>query len=187
MMLACIKTGSDVWGRPAGMSADEHWAKFEGEMREALAFLISNHSRSSNKEYDIACLYNSPEVCDLVSIDPVLHIQDNVHYRVPGYRNIKWWRRYPFMYVFIQDIFWAPTNARDYYFKLKLTMEFSEEHGAQITHKQMSRTHDTDFETHSILIEDESFTYQGHQVNTADEVIELIKQLGDMPCYQALN
>jgi hypothetical protein len=49
------------------------------------------------------------------------------------------------------------------------------------------RTHDTVFETHSILIEDESFTYQGHEVNTADEVIELMKQLGDMPCNQALN
>jgi hypothetical protein len=187
MWLACIKTGSDVWGRPAGMSADEHRRLFEKEMREAFSYLIIRRSCCQFKIFQVQRLYNRNNTYLETSMEPITHIQDLVQYDKPGYRNVTWRLKPDVIYVYIDDIFWPKQKgARDYCYRLKLTIGFSDEEGARTICKEVSRTPCTCGGEY-VVIEDKTFTYQGHKVDTGAEVVELVKNLGDMPCIQALN
>ena len=169
------------------MSADEHRKRFEKEMREAFSYLILRHSCCQYKIFRVLRLYHRDTTYFETSMEPVTHIQDLVRYDTPGYRNVTWWRQPDVIEVYIDDIFWPKQKgAREYCYRLKLTIGFSDEEGARTISKQVSRTPCTCGGEY-VVIEDKTFTYQGHKVDTGAEVVELVKNLGDMTCIQVLN
>ena len=185
MMLACIKTGSDVWGRPAGMSAEEHRRRFEKEMREALHKVTMIHGSYSDeeKDYHAMDLYIAEKDHYTVSVD-VIHIQDLE--RLEGYRNIRWYLKDQVIDVWIDDVCYSEDNGmkgHDYVKSLKLTMGFSDQ-GVETTGKRIF--HGPFLERGDVFDYDKEFTYQGHPINTGAEVIELVKHLGDMACFETL-
>jgi len=180
-----LKLGWTCVVRPSGMSAEKHRKQFEKEMRVALHELTMKHACYSDaaKRYHAMKLNMSENDHYIVSVD-VKHVQSLEE--LEGYRNIRWYLQDEVIDVWIDDVCYSEDNGnkgQDYVKCLKLTMSFTDQ-GVETTGKRIF--HGPFLKRGDVWDDDKDFTYQGHQINTGAEVIELVKHLGDMTCFETL-
>jgi hypothetical protein len=174
-----------VWGRPAGMNAVEHRKVFEREMRKALNFLTSFSANYSGieKEYRKMILLEINPTRYTVSVN-VKHMQGLQ--QLEGYRNIRWYRYDDVIDVWIEDVCYSEDNGNkghDYVKSLKLIMVFTDR-GVETFGKRIF--YGPFLEDERVFDDDKKFTYQGHPINTGDQVIQLVRKLGHMECLETL-
>lgn len=147
-------------------------------MRAAFDHVCERHGTPFSRSIG---LWHCEEACfEQFHIDPVVHYQEAVKYEGNGYRTIKWNWAYKTNTVSVHDIFYRCTvGAEDYYSALYLYLEETGE-GVKTIHKM--RRYGPSWS--NAEVHDDTLTYQGHPVDTGEQVVTLLYHIGDMPCHQ---
>jgi len=176
---ACDTLGQQV--QPHSEIACQHQMAFDQGMREALDYVCAHFGTKFAKDLQtVHDMWPKNKKFHFLSIDSVDHFQENVLYKTPGYRNIRWTRKSDsHTRVTIQDVFWAEPVARNYHRELNMILKAKDEGVITVCKWQVhniGRRYTEKF--------DDSLTYEGHPVNTGAEVLALVRHLGDLPCMQ---
>lgn len=160
------------------MTVREYKERFVQDLRDAFEFVCDKYGTDFEKRHkDMFGLWKDGSIFHLQTIEPVVHIQDNVRYDQGGYRVIRWTRHHDRDQISICDVFRPVQKARLYDSTLYLVLK-----PTKTGVKTVARWHGKPWDW--IRREDDaSITYQGHPVDTGDQVVALLRNM-DMACMQ---
>ena len=159
----------------------EHKKRFEQDLRDAFDFLCDAYGSEWEKglKETFGLWGNEYKTFHMQAIEPVVHIQDNVRYEKGGSRMLRW-TTYPDRdEISIRDVFLPNNGARSFYSTLHLVLKPTET-GIKTVGRWGTQGPEWDW----IMMEDDAtMTYQGHPVDTGDQVVALLRHM-DMACMQ---
>lgn len=160
------------------MSARYTQQAFESAMHAALDHMHKNHGAPSERSVD---KWSCNAFCKEYTIHSVVHYQGGVKYEGIGYRKIKWDWEYETNTVSITDIFDGRkvVGADSYYSRLDVFLEEETYEGV----KTINKAHWYGPKGEITEVYDDTLTYQGYPVDTAEQVVTLLHHIRDMPCH----